>query len=223
MVKRDINAFRERFNRWKNGEQVYDKGRPITRFEDGKDDENNPSLDSILRRATRVHNNYSNAKNFDMNPFVYGIRKAFNVAGFRSGISNCTLTATQWVDPKNPIKSAASIFDPNGNSGYYRISEDEALPGDLLITKNPEKGSYHTMLIESYDKNNKPVLRYSTGGASQKSLRTGIPLDVYHTRDAQQGGNHTEDYYFRYMTPIYTNMKPIVIKPASSGISRFED
>lgn len=30
MVKRDINAFRERFNRWKNGEQVYDKGRPIT-------------------------------------------------------------------------------------------------------------------------------------------------------------------------------------------------
>lgn len=30
MGKRDAKAFRERFNRWKNGEQVYDKGRPIT-------------------------------------------------------------------------------------------------------------------------------------------------------------------------------------------------
>lgn len=213
MGKRDVNAFRERFNRWKNGEQVYDKGRPITGFEDGKDDENNPSLDSILRRATKVYNNYSDAKDFNMNPFIYGIRKAFNVAGFRSGISNCTLTATQWVDPKNPIKSAASIFDPNTKSGYKSIKEEEALPGDLLITRNPINNAYHTMLIESYDKNNKPVLRYSTGGASQKSLRVGIPLDTYHELDAQQGGNHTEDYYFRYSAPIYTTMNPVIIKP----------
>lgn len=222
MGKRDTDAFMERFNRWKNGEQVYDKGRPIN-YQDGKDNEDNPSLDSILRRATKVYNNYSDAKDFNMNPFVYGARKAFNVAGFRSGISNCTLTATQWVDPKNPIKSAASIFDPNGNSGYYRISEDEALPGDLLITKNPEKGSYHTMLIESYDKNNKPVLRYSTGGASQKSLRTGVSLDAYHQKDNDQGGNHTEDHYFRYGVPIYTSMKPVIVKPANNNFLGFRD
>ncbi|WP_173431783.1 hypothetical protein [Sharpea azabuensis] len=29
MGKRDANAFRERFNRWKNGEKVYDGGRVL--------------------------------------------------------------------------------------------------------------------------------------------------------------------------------------------------
>lgn len=193
------------------------------RYKDGKDGENNPSLDSILRRATRVYNNYSDAKDFNMNPFIYGIRKTLNNAGLKSGISNCTLCATQWIDPKNPIKSAATIFDPNGNSGYYRISEDEALPGDLLITKNPERGSYHTMLIESYDKNNKPVLRYSTGGPTNDSLRTGVSLDAYHQKDNDQGGNHTEDHYFRYGVPIYTNMKPVIIKPANNNFLGFRD
>ena len=35
---RDTTEFRERFNRWKNGEQVYDKGRPILpEYKSGKD------------------------------------------------------------------------------------------------------------------------------------------------------------------------------------------
>lgn len=39
MNKRDTKAFRERFNRWKAGEQVYDKGRPIElpEYQDGKE------------------------------------------------------------------------------------------------------------------------------------------------------------------------------------------
>lgn len=41
MGKRDVNAFRDRFNRWKNGEQVYDKGRPIT-YSNGKEGDSLP-------------------------------------------------------------------------------------------------------------------------------------------------------------------------------------
>lgn len=48
MVKGDINAFRERFSRWKNGEQVYDKGRPIN-YQGGKDEEEkNTWLDELV-------------------------------------------------------------------------------------------------------------------------------------------------------------------------------
>ena len=77
------------------------------------------------------------------------------------------------------------------------------------------------MLIESYDKNNKPVLRYSTGGPTNDSLRTGVSLDAYHQKDNDQGGNHTEDHYFRYGVPIYTSMKPVIIKPANNNFLGF--
>ena len=49
MVKRDTNAFRQRFERWKNGEQVYDKGRPIT-YSTGKD-EDTPTPPALTVKA----------------------------------------------------------------------------------------------------------------------------------------------------------------------------
>lgn len=36
-MKRDVNAFRERFNRWKQGDKVYESGRPLPAYEGGKD------------------------------------------------------------------------------------------------------------------------------------------------------------------------------------------
>lgn len=35
---RDTKDFRERFNRWKKGDKVYDAGRPLQGFGDGKDE-----------------------------------------------------------------------------------------------------------------------------------------------------------------------------------------
>ena len=36
-MRKDTTEFRQRFQRWKAGEQVYDKGRPIPHYEDGSD------------------------------------------------------------------------------------------------------------------------------------------------------------------------------------------
>jgi hypothetical protein len=33
-----------------------------------------------------------------------------------------------------------------------------------LITRNPETGGFHTMIIEGFDENGQPILRYSSGG-----------------------------------------------------------
>ena len=158
------------------------------------------SRQNVLDRANKVASNYSDAKDFDLNPLMYAIRKfAKNTIG-KGGISNCTLSATGWVDPNNQYMSAVNIFD-NPNSGYTEIPKEYALPGDLLIAKNPIENTYHTMLIEKFNEND-PILRYSRGGHdTEKNLVTGRSLMEYHKLDNEQGGNHTEDYYFRYNFP----------------------
>ena len=177
---RDIRSIREAYNQ-------YAKGGP-------KEDN---TREQSIRRANYVASNYDDAKDFNMNPIVYTARKAAKDLVDRGGLSNCTLSATQWVDPSNPYMSAKNIFN-NPDSGYTEIDAENALPGDLLITKNPEQGTYHTMLIEGFDKNNKPLLRYSRGGHdTEENLVTGRTLEGYHMADKAQGGNHTEDHYFR--------------------------
>ena len=172
--------------------EVYNK------FADGG--EKDPRQEAI-NRANYVASNYDDAKDFDMNPIVYAARKAAKDLTDRGGLSNCTLSATQWIDPSNPYMSARNIYN-NPSSGYTEVSKDDALPGDLLITRNPEHGSYHTMLIERFDRSGQPLLRYSRGGHDTKeNLVTGRTLTGYHDADNLQGGNHTEDHYFRYNYP----------------------
>lgn len=166
----------------------------------------------ILNRANKVSTNYSDAKDFTLDPFNYAVRKIAKTLTGRGGISNCTLSATGWIDPNNQYMSAKNIFD-NPGSGYTEIDKAYALPGDLLIAKNPKEGSYHTMLIESFDGDD-PVLRYSRGGHNtEKNLVTGRSLKEYHRLDNEQGGNHTEDHYFRYNFPNEYWLPEVIVTP----------
>lgn len=151
---------------------------------------------SVLDRANQVYSNYEDAKDFDLSPLNYKIRKCIG-----RGLSNCTLTATQWIDPTNPIKSAKSIINDE-SLGYSQIKPEEAEIGDLMITMNPLRGTFHTMLIEGFDETGQPILRYSNGGHDQSSLRTGITTKEYHERDNKQGGKHTYEMFYRYNRPI---------------------
>lgn len=151
---------------------------------------------SVLDRANQVYSNYEDAKDFDLSPLNYKIRKCIG-----RGLSNCTLTATQWIDPTNPIKSAKSIINDK-SLGYSQIKPEEAEIGDLMITMNPLRGTFHTMLIEGFDETDQPILRYSNGGHDQSSLRTGITAKEYHKRDNKQGGKHTYEMFYRYNRPI---------------------
>lgn len=131
--------------------------------------------EQVINRADSVASNYDDAKDFTLNPFVYALRKFAKDTIDRGGISNCTLSATGWIDPNNQYMSAKNLFN-NPYSGYVEIDKESALPGDLLITKNPTKGSYHTMLIEGFD-GSEPVLRYSRGGHNtEENLVTGRSL-----------------------------------------------
>ena len=186
------------FRDYREPEETYIGGvLPAITIRGKRYDRGGNTREQSIRRANYVASNYDDAKDFNMNPIVYTARKAVKDLVDRGGLSNCTLSATQWVDPSNPYMSAKNIFN-NPDSGYTEIDAKNALPGDLLITKNPEQGTYHTMLIEGFDKNNKPLLRYSRGGHdTEENLVTGRTLEGYHMADKAQGGNHTEDHYFR--------------------------
>ena len=164
----------------------------------------------IINRSVAVASNYGDAKDFTLDPFNYAIRKISKTLFGRGGISNCTLSATGWIDPNNQYMSAKNLFN-NPESGYVEVDKEYALPGDLLIAKNPEKDSYHTMLIEGFNGDD-PLLRYSRGGHNtKKNLVTGRSLEEYHRLDNEQGGNHTEDHYFRYNIPNEYWLPEIVV------------
>lgn len=69
------------------------------------------------------------------------------------------------------------------------------------------------MLVEGFD-GDEPILRYSRGGHDTKeNLVTGRPLSEYHELDNKQGGNHTEDHYFRYNIPNEYWLPELIVTP----------
>ena len=78
-----------------------------------------------------------------------------NIAKFLpTGLSNCTLTATQWVNPEAPLMRAQTIIDNGNKYGYVEIPKSHLLPGDLAIATNPSNNAHHTMLVCGFT--NKP-------------------------------------------------------------------
>lgn len=127
--------------------------------------------------------------------------------------SNCTLTATQWVNPDAPISRAQTIIDEGHKYGYHEIPKEYALPGDLIIATNPKTNAHHTMLLQEYSdkdydssfmgknyriKKGDPLVRYSNGSTNDSGYRNSIALQQY--IDNSHGKTN-----IRYFTHLYPN------------------
>ncbi len=176
------------------------------------------SFNAALKRATRPYSNYSEALDAPFSKMrevlVNGARhiKDNYMESLPTGASNCTLSATQWINPANPINRASSIVNDPSKYNYERIDSADAIPGDLLIAKVPNKDSYHSMMITGFvDRNGKehfrgktytvrkgePLLTYSRGGNSLDNIQSNVPLSVY----TENSDGHTENMFFRNIKP----------------------
>ena len=176
------------------------------------------SFDAVLRRTAKTYSNYSEALDTPFSDSKETLTNSLRyvkdhyIEDLPTGASNCTLSATQWVNPANPVKSASSIVSDPAKYNYARIDSIDALPGDLLIAKVPNNDIYHTMLITGFAQKDKdynfrdkkykakegePLLTYSKGGNSLDNLQYDVPLSVY----TDHSDGHTENMFFRYIKP----------------------
>lgn len=159
-----------------------------------------------------------------MNPFL-----TFIIKNIPTKLQNCTLTATQWINPNMPLMKAENILNNGSFYNYMPIPEEHLIPGDLVIATNPKNNSHHSMLNigfthgeQQHTFNGKtynlpddhPLLRYSNGSTDPSGYRKSIGLMEY--MDNSDGKSQLN--YFRYMNPDdYIVLAPqITVTPQGS-------
>lgn len=145
--------------------------------------------------------------------------------------SNCTLTATQWVNPNVPISRAETIINDGNKYGYAEIPEAHLLPGDLAIATNPSNNAHHTMLVHGFTKGEQnhtfqgknyilppdhPLVRYSNGTTHPSGYRRSVGLMEY----IDNSDGKTNVRYFRHYDPGTNEvlLPEIVVIPTGSYV-----
>lgn len=159
--------------------------------------------------------------------FIYGKKK------IPTAQSNCTLTATQWIDPTTPISRAETIIKDGKKYGYVEIPESHLRPGDLAIATNPSNNSHHTMLVHGFTTQQQPhtfngkdyilpkdhpLVRYSSGTTHPSGYRRTVGLMEY--IDNSEG--KTDIKYYRHYSPgEYEVLLPeIVVTPKGNYVPK---
>lgn len=155
-----------------------------------------------------------------------------NIAKFLpTGLSNCTLTATQWVNPKAPLMRAQTIIDEGNKYGYVEIPESHLLPGDLAIATNPSNNAHHTMLVSGFTNSQQkhtfqgkdyilppdhPLVRYSNGTTHPSGYRKSVGLMEY----IDNSDGKTNVRYFRHYDPGTNEvlLSEIVVTPKGNYV-----
>ena len=212
-----------------------------------------PKQRAILERsqAQKTASNYSDAvdQNTWIKPFKEiglgshgdaAVRAADCISNFLFGKkviptaeSNCTLTATQWVNPKFPISRAETIIKDGHKYGYVEIPESQLAPGDLVIATNPTDNSHHTMLVSGFtDKQQNhtfqgkdyvlppdhPLVRYSNGTTHPSGYRRSVGLMEF----IDNGDGKTDIKYYRHFSPDQKKvlLPEIVVTPTGSYVPK---
>lgn len=146
--------------------------------------------------------------------------------------SNCTLTATQWVNPNNPISRAETIIKEGNKYGYIEIPESHLRVGDLVIATNPNSNAHHTMLVSGFTNSQQkhnfynkeyllpkghPLVRYSTGTTHPSGYRKAIGLLEY--TDNSDGKTNLK--YYRHYNPGQKEvlLPTVIVTPKKNYIS----
>lgn len=209
---KDIATIRQVYNKLEDGGPIYAEPESVKR--------------ALTSRKPAY--NYSEAVDMDISPFRENLTRAIQSTGLNipTRLSNCTLTASQWINPKRPIGRAVTIVTKPKENGFRQVEEDYRVPGTLVIaSKDPSiyrdgvDNLYHSMLLtgfadRDYDytyggkkykiKRGEPLVSYSRGKSLPSEYRENIPLKVYN----DQGEGKT---YNRYYNPINANEREVLL------------
>ena len=150
--------------------------------------------------------------------------------------SNCTLTATQWVNPKVPISRAETIINDGTKYGYVEIPEAHLLPGDLAVATNPSNNAHHTMLVYDFTKGQQnhtfqgknyilppdhPLARYSNGTTHPSGYRRSVGVMEY----LDNSDGKTNVRYYRHYDPGTNEvlLPEIVVTPQGNYIPKEQE
>jgi hypothetical protein len=111
-----------------------------------------PEQKAAVRAAnlTAPYSNYEDAVDMT-DSLALRIKKFFD-----KGVSNCTLTASQLLNPNRPIGRARTIVTDPINNGYYEVDEDHVTPGTMVIASHPDMSdynpdqNYHSMVVTGF-------------------------------------------------------------------------
>lgn len=207
-----------------NDQNVKRFGGKINKFRNGGDI--TPEEEALWKANNTVKpaSNYHAAK--DMN--ITKTREDFtdfvqrNFPNCPTGLSNCTLTASQFFG--DPIGRAHTIVTNPKENNLYSVNEEHAIPGTMVIASDPlgtVNPKYHTMILSGYAdkdypfeyngikyniKKGEPLVHYSKGKNNKESYKKNIPLRVYN--DQSEGKT-----YNRYYRPYDKNGLPNVLLP----------
>ena len=207
-----------------NDQNVKRFGGKVNKFRNGGDV--TPEEEALWKANNTVKpaSNYHAAK--DM--YITKTREDFtdfvqrNFPNCPTGLSNCTLTASQFYG--NPIGRAHTIVTNPKENNLYPVNEEHAIPGTMVIASDPLGNinpKYHTMILSGYAdkdypfeyngikyniKKGEPLVHYSKRKNNKESYKKNIPLRVYN--DQSEGKT-----YNRYYRPYDKNGLPNVLLP----------
>lgn len=192
------------------------------------------NISKLRDNITKVADNYTYLlnNNKDVPKFAKLLYMLNNNEKIPTGMSNCTLTATQWINPKEPLMRAQTIIDNGEDYGYIEIPEEHVIPGDLVIASSKDN-THHTMLVYDFTKKpeqriflgkqynlpfDHPLVRYSSGTTHPSGYRKSIGLLEY--IDNSNGKNDVK--YFRHYDPgeFEILLPEIIVTPDKSYISK---
>lgn len=189
-----------------------------------------------FQKSGKIYSNYSDAKDRQTlfpDFIIKGIDWINHKTGWNipKGASNCTLTATQWIDPRFPLLNSRTIIDNGEDWGYNEVSEDEAIAGDLVIARNLKEDANHTMLLseqvktpyshEFYGKqyNMNPgdwIVEYSNGSTDPSSYRKVGLKEYIDNSSEKEDSKKTDLKYYRYVSPeqgLETILPEVIVTP----------
>lgn len=122
----------------------------------------------------------------------------------------CINTVTGFYDKNNTVANNSHLIDNPEKYGYREITQEELVPGDLIILNDGEQYPHHAVMFDSIAEedgitsDNYPIIKgdtlvnYSNGGRGKGNYRLQQPIRKFSDPEVAGGDFTGKHRFFRY-------------------------